>query len=520
MDAPQPCGWTTFSMLIHALRKILPLPIFSLFVSTTGKIRPPAPKIIPHHGDCVFDPPPPLQPITEIVFDDLTFPALENTVSLDRVTQADWMSHLGRPLYVHFHFTYFFSNNLFSTLGRFGAYWDALAGDDSEKELLRFAKQKLLNGKPILVDGDRPGSLACLAVRFALKFNSDAISGGIVCTQVEHHMQLILAATTGFETLVTITGSEPLLAEAASQLTHESRAIPVHNLVHNVDLDCIDHGRRGDLVAALLIMQARDTAALASKNGRWMSVSDFFQALLPRSAYETLQCSLPTFWREGEDTSFTETFKDYAMWFNHVIRVEDDEMINSEFLWMFITRGAMIMCPHNQYGVDIVLPACLMKGSLSRVTVTAVLIRVKNIEYSGHHIDETSFDLMDPFMGLFSDEQEPRPVIRMVLGLGSTVPGVLFPAAREHDPLTSSQFTSFDIWCSGLSEDTYKGVGDDLASYQLLLRRLRRSQYAFNLDDSETNVGHDPDARNTREFARERMVPLTGCGPGHNAIHA
>ena len=416
-------------------------------------------------------------------------------------------------------FFLFFRGNSFSTLSRFGAYCDALAVDDSEQDLLHFAKQKLLNGKPILADGDGPGSLACLDARFTLEYKSDSISGGVVCTQVEHHMRLILAATTGFETLITITGSEPLLAEAASQLMRESLATPVHHLAYISDPDCIDHGRRGELVAALLVMQARD-AASAVTGRRWVSVSDFMQALFPQFIYETLQRSMPRLWREGEDKSFDETFRDYAIWFNHVIRIEDSKMINSKSLWMFITRGAMIMSRHNQCGVDIVLPVCLTRGNLSRDTVTAILIQVKNIERFGHHIDETSFDELDPFrVGLFSDEQDPRPVIRMVLELGSTSSSVLFPTrtAREDEHLTRDRFTSFDIWCAGLSEDTYKAVGDDLASYQLLLRRSRRRHGTFNLD--ETHVGHDPDARNTREFARGRMAPLAECKPGNNAIY-
>ncbi len=39
----------------------------------------------------------PLDPISEVCFDDLALPARENTVSLDRVVQTEWISHLGRP---------------------------------------------------------------------------------------------------------------------------------------------------------------------------------------------------------------------------------------------------------------------------------------------------------------------------------------------------------------------------------------------------------------------------------------
>jgi len=40
-------------------------------------------------------------------------------------------------------------------------------------------------------------------------------------------------------------------------------------------------------------------------------------------------------------------------------------MINVEHLWKFITRGAMIVCLVNHGGIDIVLPVCVTKGTLS-----------------------------------------------------------------------------------------------------------------------------------------------------------
>ena len=67
-------------------------------------------------------------------------------------------------------------------------------------------KTKLLNDKPYLDPTNRPGSLACLLVRFALEFNMDGTAGNIARTQVERHMRLCLAATTERETFVTLPG--------------------------------------------------------------------------------------------------------------------------------------------------------------------------------------------------------------------------------------------------------------------------------------------------------------------------
>jgi hypothetical protein len=94
-------SWDLFLELRRILRQIHNLPIFWLLLSTAGRFNPPTPEIHSNPSSRVRDASnPPLNPISEISFDDLAFCALKNTVLLDRVVQMDWISHLGRPLYV------------------------------------------------------------------------------------------------------------------------------------------------------------------------------------------------------------------------------------------------------------------------------------------------------------------------------------------------------------------------------------------------------------------------------------
>ncbi|KAH9991142.1 hypothetical protein BJV77DRAFT_1068477 [Russula vinacea] len=373
----------------------------------------------------------PLDPISEISFDDLAYLALNNTVTLDRVVQTDWISHLGRPL--------------------FGSRWDAMVHDPSSERnnpIIDFAKQKLLDGKTDLNIENRTGPriLACLSVRFALEFNVDG---------------------TARDKLVTVAGSEPLLAEAAYDLMKRTQTNAVRYLAGHSDLHCVDRGRRGELVAALLIMQAHDEARGESSGRRWVSVANFMKALLPTSKHDELLKCQPTFWREGEDKPFEETFKDYGMWFNHVIKIEDGEMFSVEHLWKFVTRGAMILCSNGQKGIDIVLPVCHTKQNLSSDSMTAILIQVKNAERFKKNIHGSLFDAMSPFdLGVFPEEGSPatvtpKPVIRLVFALASPKASVVFRkgATRKNHP---DAFTAFDIWLAGLSADTFKQVGLDL----------------------------------------------------------
>jgi hypothetical protein len=388
--------------------------------------------------------------------------------------------------------------------------------DGQENQIIRFAKQKLLNSNSESLE-DKAGSLACLCMRFALEFGTkpNARSRDIIRKQIERHMRLCIAATTGFEEFVTIAGSEPLLAEAAFELTHDSNVNPVHHLASHSDLYCVDRGRRGELVAALIIMQARDMALQAPS--RLMTVCEFLKSLLPSSAFDTLLNSLPTFSRENENEPFGTTFQNYAMWFNHVIKIEDSKMIAAEHLWFFITRGAMVMCTDNQRGVDIILPICVREEHLGPDTVTAVLIQVKNSVSFGYNIDDSLFDAMCPFkIGLFrrSDNRPPRPIIRMVFALAKDEPsGVRFPATRERNHF--DDFTAFDVWCAGLSSDTFNHVKGDEGSYKLLLQRSLQSHDTFDLGEMGDKYIED-ETKERRGFLRRRLAALTMSEPGHN----
>jgi hypothetical protein len=193
-------------------------------------------------------------------------------------------------------------------------------------QIIDFAKQKLLNGKDFLTETDISGSLACLATRFSLEFNEDEDSRhsrDVSYKQVERHMRNCIAATTGFKNMLTCSSSEPLLAEAAFHLMLNTESSPVKRLANHAYLYCVDRGRRGELVAALIIMQARDASLPRNLlQRRWVSVTDFMKALLPPQASEKYLKIYFTRWREEGNTTFREAFGDCRLWFNHIIKVE------------------------------------------------------------------------------------------------------------------------------------------------------------------------------------------------------
>jgi hypothetical protein len=398
-----------------------------------------------------------------------------------------------------------------------------------------FAKNKLLDGPNELRPENVSGSLACLSIRFALEFNLDGTACDVARTQVERHMRLCIAATTGFGKMITISGSEPLLAEAAYELMKGTGTSAVCHLANHANLNCIHRGHRGELVAALLVMQAYDAARESSRR-RWVSVVDFMEALLPVSVFETLLESVPTSCPMDDDNNmiFEARFEDYGMWFNHVIKIEDKELISIDHLWKFVVRGAMILCGTNQEGIDIILPVCDMKQNLGPDSVTAIIVQVKNTKDYKAKIRPDLFDVMNVIVkSIFSKDDSdsesnetraqkrrrlaPKPVIRIVFALASPEPAVIFrarPEKRHH----LGGLTTFDIWLAGLSNETFRQIqSQNLTHYKTLLEcSLPHDPYAFELEDVP-KIGNK--AKKSRGALRRKMVPLAFPERAHHRIH-
>ena len=320
-------------------------------------------------------------------------------------------------------------------------------------------------------------------------------------------MRLCTIATSGFEVLFSTVGSEPLLAEAAAEAMSKGNTNPVQLLQKLLGKNCIHHGDRGELVAALLVMQARDALTRGKESRRWVYVCDFLESLLGDSAKISNRPSVTL--SKEEDRSLEETFKDARMWFNHVLKVRDNRLINVRYLWKFISRGAMILCANNQLGVDIVLPVCRSGDALSRRTVTAILIQVKNDTHFGENIHGHLFDAMDPFsINVFDKGSQPPPIIRMVFALASKKSVVKHNTPERSSPriYKSGEFTSYDIWCAGSSGKTFPIMGDDEAAYRELLDRTRsRGQ--------EYAVGAIQGVRYPKGVEKKKIALLRKCDP-------
>ena len=172
-------------------------------------------------------------------------------------------------------------------------------------------------------------------------------------------------------------------------------------------------GDRGEIVALLLFLEARDVVVRSTKE-RNVKLLDFFQVLLGpagwssaktndcleedgdksgggaedkdkdgddrdddyddddgqeyfpknlagncKNNFENILEGLPTRLHDLKyNTALKNVFPRAEVHFNHFIRIEDDDMISQEILCAVIVRGAAILCKCKklQIGVDVVIP--------------------------------------------------------------------------------------------------------------------------------------------------------------------
>src|SRR5262249_24080001 len=104
-------------------------------------------------------------------------------------------------------------------------------------------------------------TLALMSVRLALEFNAQTTEArAYEMEQVEKHMRVCILVHKGLDTAVTISPSEPILAEAARQyMSTYGFDMPASLLEHLTTMG-LDKGDRGELAAQLILILAADKA--------------------------------------------------------------------------------------------------------------------------------------------------------------------------------------------------------------------------------------------------------------------
>jgi hypothetical protein len=225
--------------------------------------------------------------------------------------------------------------------------------------------------------------------------------------------------------------------------------------------------------------------------GRIVTMLEFIDALVPPKSRPGVRRRRPHYCSEGHSPklSLENAFTKAHIYFNHFIKVHDFKMVEREYLWRFICRGAAIICANNQRGVDIVIPV-LMGTVLHPKFVTAIFVQVKNDRTYTDDISDLLLTDMDPFeVKLFTenDAKAPLPpVLRIVLALASERSAVKGPTLGTQSPPHGGQadkFTAYDLWIAGVSSKSFGVIPDTSTQeqYRLLLDRTRNVFIGYDM---------------------------------------
>lgn len=199
-----------------------------------------------------------------------------------------------------------------------------------------------------------------------------------------------------------------------------------------------------------------------------------------------------------------------------------------------MARGAAVLCPDGFGGADIIIPFLFFSKSLNHLDLSAIFMQVKADRAFGEHPNLFLFDAMNPyFLGFFDAEDTPLeggrakkqlappPIIRMVFALSSKVSNVVVVPSEAQHPEGKRQvktdvrkkhlmklpaYTSFDIWCSNTSSETFgviKQEDDDIFQQLLTVLNTFPNTYIY-----ETVI-------DSAEALRRQMNPGTMSGPDH-----
>ncbi|KAK2467168.1 hypothetical protein APHAL10511_000717 [Amanita phalloides] len=508
-----------FSELRRVLRALRNEPLFSLFLTTTGNVNALVPSSRKDlsgrmQSQALSD----TCPFAEVGFDHFAF---KDQFNLRVVTGDEHISHFGRPLWAT----------------RYDGGFNTI-----KSGIIQFAALKLRAGRPWPGDPLNPiEKLACLAQRLPIEFHSVTYASKVNELQlVEGHMRILLRLDAGFESLTTVSASEPLLSEAAYWMMNSDTTFKAAETLKScLDGYAIHKGDRGELLVMLLFTLARDRAigppdvyGRPHSGRRWCSVPDFMHALFKFEHHS------------ASDASLTDLFAKSKIFFNHWVKVHQYALVNVQYIAQLMRRGAALLCATNQAGIDGIIPFLLEGNTIFPNNIGFILWQVKNDSKFTHKPQRRLFKAMDPYaLGILNPGDNLNiPIIRIIFALDSKTPCLtrvdIVPSAsggdhvdpddgmadvesttstatvmQQHGGAGNSKqdgFKSCDFWVGGISPTVFSPVGDHDASIWMALLQAAygwEDVYKTNLDGLGTN--------NVEEGLRRSMNPGTAQDECH-----
>ena len=308
-------------------------------------------------------------------------------------------------------------------------------------------------------------------------------------------MRILLRLDAGFESLATVSASEPLLSEAAYWMMYPDRTFKAAETLQScLEGYSIHKGDRGELLVMLLFTLARDRAigdpdefGRPRSKRRWCSVPDFMKALFKSNPYS--------------DASLGH-LANSKIFFNHWVKVHQYAMVNVKYLAQLMRRGAAVLCATNQPGVDGIVPFLIRGYTIFVENIGIILWQGKNDLKFTDEPNPKLFKAMDPYALGILNPGDNVPIIRIVFALASKTPCIKRVECQDG-------LDSCDLWVGGISPTVFTPVGDrDADSWMALL------QASYGWEDVYKN-NSDGKADKMEEGLRRSLNPGTAKDKHH-----
>lgn len=329
---------------------------------------------------------------------------------------------------------------------RFGSLYDANDTDESVRtSLIEFAATKLLNAPVTTTPLNPVQCLACLSQRIPIEFHSMSYTAQQQeRSLVEGHMRVCLNVDAAFESMVTVSASEPLLSEAAYFIMNRGSFNALEGMKTVFEGFSVDKGLRGEFIVMFMFTLARDKTVGdpgsdgRPPHGRVFALSDFF---------------IGNLFSENKSTDFLDFAKDFPeskIHFNHYIKVHELKCVGIAYLRALAARGAGIMCANTQEGVDLIHPFLRSGTEFLLRNLGLILAQIKNDPKYGDKPQEHLFQKMDPVKLGILNPGDAIPIIKIVFALASRTPSL---HVKRHPPSTAYNAPVYEIWCAGVSPE-------------------------------------------------------------------
>ncbi len=404
------------------------------------------------------------------------------------------------------------------------------------RHLIQLAKAKLLGGCDVMKRIEQSTfpstteSIALLDSRFLLFVSPCSLSASELISQ---NMALCVGVGEDRSSVHCSYASEPSIVAASAELTESPRIFRsvLSNVVEIMHTGLVAAGYRGEFLARIMLLGAWDSACKKRnlpkisnrehplKYLKPLSLCEYLESLIPKEKLgeviaEQVQNNIADNDQEMEEAGSSEAkpraskrhkstsvananarytkmtqadcnrLLNGTVCANHVVLVADKKYLNMERLKSCYRLGAIIMCPTNYAGIDLIVPVLLTSGEYS-----CIVIQARNYTVKDTKIPFATANCALSGLEFFDGELVPYVLLYMQFG-NSTVYG------------HRSNVYNLRL------ENTRLSQSECLNQLAIGLFDISSSTYAFLAEDAATNIDYSGTLQNILIHLREKLASM------------